>query len=175
MCDHCGVVGPVQMTTKGVQVWAACPTCHPLAVAYDETGDRPKWPFGAPIAELQSPGTTREGWVAYRMACEGLGYTLYTAETRVERDALHDTWGRMMTYIARMGYSQGTLKDRPRQQFFVKPFLLHLMTAYGEPPKAHPHVDTKIQAMIGKKPLRDPEVEAILATIPPPRQGARHG
>lgn len=93
LCESCGAKtsSPCRLP-RGRHVWCVCDRC---AEALD--GSYPQAPvFGAPLRDLPQPAGGYAGWWSYRIACEELGYTLYHADTRQERDALHRRWNQWL-------------------------------------------------------------------------------
>jgi len=149
----------------------ACELCDVVIEAYEATGDRPELVFGAPLDQLERPNSTKPGWLAYRMAAQLLGYTLYMADTRAERDALHHEWGRWMTYLLQLETDAGRVKDRPRQNFYLAPLLKHLTKTYGPLPGVNETRDAWFLKMSGRARLRSAEESRIMRSIPAPRSG----
>ena len=109
MCESCGCATDRPKTlTKVRHVWRMCERCH-------RTMKR-KGPshlvFGAGVRNLPPPITMRSGWWAYRLAAQDMGYTLWHADTREKREALHRHWNRWMGAFAVVQAKAGTLPYR---------------------------------------------------------------
>ncbi len=108
MCEHCGapVAGPHAKTTRrGIMKWTACPRC---AKASRSRGRL----FGCAVQDLPEPLGSPAGWWTYRLACAELGYTLWTAKGRPERDRLHARWNGWLSSVLTMQRDRGTMLYR---------------------------------------------------------------
>lgn len=173
-CDHCGALAGVggREVLYGVQSWVTCPACYEVVIEHRRSGERPAHPFGAPLDALVRPHGGGVGWITYRLAAVECGYTLFTARSRPERDALHTAWGQWMVRALRVRHKAKEVVDRPRHCFYVTPLLMHLDAVYGTRGCA-PDAERWMQQQVLKKPLRSDDEARILATIPPPRRGHR--
>lgn len=108
MCEHCGsgtTPDEAVTTQRGVVRWVACPRCAKASQDRDAV-------FGAPAMSLPDPMGGVASWWTYRLACEELRYTLWTATSRKERDALHARWNGWMARVMAMQDDRGTLLYR---------------------------------------------------------------
>lgn len=171
MCDHCGTEAVCEPLYLGIQLWNTCPLCYEALGSYETSG----YVFGRPLYELPKPTSTKSMWVSYRIAAQELGYTLFTATTRDERDALHDRWGAWMTYVLRLEREMGRVGDKPRQNHYLLPFLRHLEEQYGPSPLPNEDLDMWILENTTRAPLRSTRDACIFADIPPRMRGVRYG
>lgn len=169
MCDHCGTESECTPLFLGVQRWETCARCYGALGNYQSTG----LVFGLPLDQLPRPTSTKTMWIAYRLAAQGLGYTLFTADTRGERDALHADWSMWMTYIVRVEREHGCIGDHPKQNHYLLPFLAYLEEQYGPTPSRNARLDAWILENVPRAVLRSTREQRIFATIPPPRSGTR--
>lgn len=91
LCESCGVTTrePAHLP-RGRHLWCVCPRCN------DALQARSMPVFGKPLRDLPDPSGGHAGWWSYRFACEELGYTLFHADTRTERDTLHRRWNQWL-------------------------------------------------------------------------------
>lgn len=176
-CDNCGTHSTRTLLFRGAQPWEMCERCAPVMRAWDETGDQPQYLFGRPLPGLPRPSAGRAGWIAYRIACTEVGKTLYMADERGERDAIHEAWGRWMGAIMTMRRARGTITDKPRQSLFLVPFLAHMGKTYGVV-TPRPEMEAMILAQLHEKPLRVQAEQSMVRRaqeaalhVPPPRRG----
>lgn len=173
MCDHCGSNDHCSTLHVGVQPWQTCRRCRTVIETWERTGEVPSLVFGLPLPKLPRPLTTAPAWIAYRMAAQECGYTLYMADTRAQRDHLHDRWGRWMGHGLALRREAGLVPDRPKQSYFVGPYLMYLEEQYGAPSRDAERDAWLLQEIAGRV-LRSEDERRIMATIPP-RRGGRHG
>lgn len=106
MCEHCGapVERPIEVP-KGRHVWKCCERCDRVIRGGVKNGNV----FGIPVLQLPHPSTCYAGWISYRLAAQQVGFTLFSAKTRAERDHLHLRWNKVMGSIATLQANAGTL------------------------------------------------------------------
>ena len=154
----------------GAQTWGCCMTCAELMRSVQKGAPRPAQPFGRDTFTLAPAQQGMAGWASYRYACHEVGYTLFTARDRAERDLLHDTWSRWSAYLLRERRNIGTVKDNPKGLFFLVPFLLHLTEQYGPLPSSHPSHDDWLLAQCKETPdLLRSKLRGRFGPIPEPR------
>lgn len=92
LCESCGAkTSTPQYLPRGTRhLWCVCDRCH------GALQQRSAPVFGAALRDLPQPAGGFAGWWSYRIACEELGYTLFHADTRKERDALHRRWNQWL-------------------------------------------------------------------------------
>lgn len=92
LCESCGAktITPQYLPRGARHIWCVCERCH------GALPQRHAPVFGAALRDLPQPAGGFAGWWSYRIACEELGYTLFHADTRPERDALHRRWNQWL-------------------------------------------------------------------------------
>lgn len=131
-CEHCGSgTNTPRRRTYGRHTWVMCPACHDLTAH-----QRPQpLVFGRELAALPEPMTAKAGWITYRLAAQEVGYTLWHARDRTQRDRLHDRWNQWMGAVAALQRHAGTLLYRNALE--ANGFVDDWLARHGAPALSH--------------------------------------